>query len=71
MTTSVVIRLKSGSEIKISNLKYILNSNKHKETNFENFYLYSSLFTFVGESRIISLNSESIEFVLFDTNSND
>lgn len=67
---SVYIQLKNGNFIDISNFKYITYPDAHgnikKVEEFENFYLYNKLLTFVGEKSIISIDSKDIEFIKFD-----
>ncbi len=70
MDISVYIVLKSDKEILINDFQYITypsngDSSSTKVENFENFYLYDRLLTFVGKSDIISLSSTDIEFIKF------
>lgn len=63
------IRLKSGERIEMQNFKHINYTNSIGDTvtvkEFEEFYLYDTLVTFVGENDIITLNSNAIEYVEF------
>lgn len=67
---SVYIQLKNGNFIDISNFKHITypdgHGNKVIVKEFENFYLYTKLLTFVGEKSIVSINSKDIEFIRFN-----
>lgn len=73
MSNSVSICLKSGKSIDISDFEYIACKSGDKDvkiTNFENFYLYNRLLTFVGKGTIVALSSTDIEFIRFDGNFN-
>ena len=67
---SVYIQLKNGNFIDISNFKHITYPDGHGNNvivkEFENFYLYHKLLTFVGEKSIISIDSRDIEYIKFD-----
>lgn len=71
MGKSVRINLKSGKFVDIDKFKYLTYPSSEKTlkvTAFENFYLYDRLLTFVGETSIVTLNSNDIEFIEFDGN---
>lgn len=67
---TVYIQLKNGNSIDISNFKYITYpdgyGNIETVKEFENFYLYNKLLTFVGEKSIVSIDSRDIEFIKFN-----
>jgi len=71
MENSVDIILKSGKSIVIEDFKHIAYPSDDESIivkKFDNFYLYNRLLTFVGDSTIVTLNSEDIEFVRFSGN---
>jgi len=70
MDKSVYISLKSGKEILVDNFQYITSpgygdGKMTKVEEFEEFYLYDKMLTFVGKNDIVSLSSTDIEFVKF------
>lgn len=75
MANSLYIRLKSGTDFIVEDFKYINypngSSGSLKITDFENFYLYNKLLTFVGGNDIISLSSCDIEYIRFKGNFNE
>lgn len=68
---TVFIQLKNGRSIQISNFKHITYQNSSGNVvmieEFDNFYLYDLLLTFVGEKSTVSLSSVDIEYVRFDS----
>lgn len=67
---SVFIVLKSGREIDIKNLESVSYPSKIDKTittikNYDNFYLYDRLLTFVGKNDIVTLKSADIEYINF------
>ena len=63
----VVITLRSGNKLSMSDFTHISypdgsgTSKSIKE--FEDFYLYDYLLTFVGKTQVISLDSKDIESI--------
>ena len=71
MDNSVYIVLKSGKEVEVEKFKYITYPSKVDSKsittvkNFDNFYLYDRLLTFIGENSSVSIHSKDIEFIKF------
>ena len=70
MMNNVFICLKSGREISIKDFECVTYPSKIDKTittikNFDNFYLYDRLLTFVGKNDIVTLKSTEIEYINF------
>lgn len=69
MDNSVYIVLKSGKEVEVEKFKYITYPSTGNSIttvkNFDNFYLYDRLLTFIGENSSVSIHSKDIEFIKF------
>lgn len=72
MKNSANIFLKSGRNIIVEDFKYITyptdNGGHETVKEFQDFYLYDKLLTFVGGSSIVTLNSTDIETIKFSIN---
>ncbi len=68
---SAFIYLKSGNKVAVNNFTHINYPDGKGETvtvkEFDNFYLYDRLLTFVGANNIITISSADILFVQFVT----
>lgn len=72
---NVFIILKSGREIDIKDLESVSYPSKADKTittikNYDNFYLYDRLLTFVGKNDIVTLKSTEIEYINFYSTTN-
>ena len=65
----ICITLKSGRILEMSDFTHINYVNAKgmtvKVENFDNFYLYNRLLTFVGKNQIITISSEDIESIQY------
>ncbi len=72
---NVLIILKSGREIDIKDLESVSYPSKADKTittikNYDDFYLYDRLLTFVGKNDIVTLKSTEIEYINFYSTTN-
>lgn len=70
MANCAEIVLKSGNNIIVDFLQSVNFCNTEDDTpnvvrEFKNFYLDEKFLTFVGKNTIVSLNSTSIDYVIF------